>query len=64
MIRLEAPGTYTFHRDRFLRILGGGKQDDIPIERIVKAIRNLKDDTLPQSQRIFTFDDALKREKL
>lgn len=54
MIRLEAPGTYTFHRDRFLKILGTEK--DIPVERIVKVIRNLKDETLPPSQRIFTFD--------
>ena len=56
MIRLEyAPG-FDFHKERFLNLLGKSKPNDepVPIEKIMGVIRNLKDDSVPEDENVFT----------
>ena len=53
MLRLEHQSGFDFHREPFLKMLGNTKEP-IAIERIMDVIRNLKDDSVPEAQNIFT----------
>ncbi len=35
-------------------LCSGNPDDDVPIEKIMKVIRNLKDDSVPEEESIFT----------
>lgn len=53
MTRLEHQPGFDFHQDRFLKMLGDVSQP-VPIEKIMEVIRNLKDDSIPESENVFT----------
>ena len=53
IISFEAQSSFTFHKFRFIQLIGG-KNMDVPVEKIVAVIRNLKDDTIPEHKKIFS----------
>merc|ERR1739844_3321 len=53
MIRLDHTPGFDFHQDRFLNLLGN-TDDPVPIGKIMKVIRNLKDDSIPEEENVFT----------
>ncbi len=61
MLRLEhAPG-FDFHQDRFLKLLDLKGDEPVPIEKIMSVIRNLKDDSVPEAENVFTMrQDSLQ----
>ena len=60
MSRLNASPGFDFHEDRFLKTLGETNDEPVSIVRIMKVIRNLKDDSIPEDENIF----VLKPEQL
>ena len=51
--RLGRETRFSFNEERFLYTLGGGKSE-IPVQKIMDVIRNLKNQDLTASERIFT----------
>ena len=57
MLRLDSAPGFVFHRDRFLKVINRTAKVDsepVPIEDIMAVIRNLKDDSVPESENVFT----------
>mmetsp|Transcript_16962 Transcript_16962/g.21462 ORF Transcript_16962/g.21462 Transcript_16962/m.21462 type:complete len:276 (-) Transcript_16962:228-1055(-) len=53
MMRLDHQPGFDFHADRFMNLLGN-TDEPVPIENIMRVIRNLKDDSVPEEENIFT----------
>lgn len=60
--RLGREKQFKFNKDKFLKILGGGKKE-VPVEQVMKVIKNLKNQDLPISERIFTIEGLSKTRK-
>ncbi len=57
MLRLDHSPGFDFHSDRFLNLINSDKKIDsepVPIEKIMAVIRNLKDDSVPEHENVFT----------
>jgi hypothetical protein len=52
MARLDATAGFEFHGDRFVALLGDTNQP-VDISKIMKVIRNLKDDSLSDEDNVF-----------
>ncbi len=50
----EAQSSYQFYKFRFIQTVGGSTKD-VPVEKIVEVIRNIKDDNTPEHKKIFSF---------
>lgn len=53
MLRLDHSAGFDFHQENFLNLLGN-TNEPVPIEKIMGVIRNLKDDSVPESMNVFT----------
>lgn len=56
MIRLDNTPGFDFHKDNFLKLLGN-TDEPVPVEKIMKVIRNLKDDNVPEAENVFTINE-------
>ena len=55
MIRLKNTPGFEFHEENFKKLLGN-TDEPVPVEKIMKVIRNLKDDNVPEAESIFTIN--------
>ena len=56
MVRLDNTPGFDFHQDNFLKLLGN-TDEPVPVEKIMKVIRNLKDDSVPEEENVFTINE-------
>lgn len=56
MISFEAQSTFTFHKFRFIQLIGAKNKAAVPMESIMRVIRNIKDDTIPEHTKVFSFN--------
>lgn len=53
MVRLNGRAGFIFNKDKFLELLDNPTTEPVPIAKIMKVIRNLKDDSLSEEQNVF-----------
>lgn len=55
MLRLDAQPGFTFHKKKFLSVLGDTSKP-ISVTRVMQVIRNLKDQNLSEHDKVFVID--------